>query len=178
MGGEEKQNDWEEETPESEEEGEKEVLHGRALIAACQSRWIYSEGAAAHWDTLLEPEKRMRRKERQKKHCHVLTRTPQFQPSCVLEKDWRREEESGVKKGSLVWERGEARFCFNIFVLGSILSSVTSRLREVPLYSSLVKFHLECCIQLQSSQYKKDMDLLQKLQRKALKMIRGLEPLH
>ncbi|PKU47101.1 hypothetical protein llap_2596 [Limosa lapponica baueri] len=59
-------------------------------------------------------------------------------------------------------------------ILGCIKSSMASRLREVmlPLYSALVRPHLEYCIQLWGLQHQKDMDLL-----KATKMIRRLEHL-
>ena len=47
-------------------------------------------------------------------------------------------------------------------ILGSITRSVASSQREVilPLCSVLVRPHLEYCIQMWSSQYRRDMELL------------------
>ncbi|GAB0188671.1 mitochondrial enolase superfamily member 1 [Grus japonensis] len=64
-------------------------------------------------------------------------------------------------------------------VLGCLKRGVTSRSREVilPLCSALVRPHLKYCVQLWGPQYRRNMELLERVQRRATKLNGGMEHL-
>ena len=59
---------------------------------------------------------------------------------------------------------------------GCLKHSITNQSKQVivPLYSVLVRPHFECCVQFWAPKYKKDRKILERVQMRVTKMVKGL----
>ena len=90
-----------------------------------------------------------------------------------------KEKDLGVSMNMKVSEQCRIAASKGNQILGMIRRNITYKEKSliVPLYKAIVRPHLEYCIQAWSPYLRKDIDMLEKIQRRATKLIPGLRDL-
>ncbi len=87
-----------------------------------------------------------------------------------------KEKDVGVTMNANMKEQCRIAASKGNQILGMIRRNIAYKEKSliVPLYKAIVRAHLEYCIQAWSPHLRKDIDMLEKIQRRATKLIPGL----
>jgi len=99
-------------------------------------------------------------------YCNVLVRKKTWGLLWVMTSDGKKQCCEAVKKGNTI--------------LGTIKRNFTDRSQSalIPLYKSLVRSHLEYCCSVWNPHFRKDIELIEGVQRWATKLVKDVEHLH